>query len=235
MRKRMIKKLYTYYTVKGKCDEIRNNPEHNFVSYSCGVAECIKYHDSFTTWLEEIGANKFKIGFGVKVFTEDGKDVVNIHRYDLNCSTWMCNNKPIDDVVIIMANVINYYLNDDIYYYEIEDDGIYVCAELTGHMYYRSPYESCDGCGNCDGARCDICSKRYIVKDLYTDIVYYTGFDKEEAERVKNEHAVNYSNIIDDILINYKIDMEWFENEINGGSDIRSLFKIINKYNIPYV
>lgn len=27
----------------------------------------------------------------------------------------------------------------------------------SGHMYYNSPFETCDSCGNCDGARCDYC------------------------------------------------------------------------------
>ena len=50
-----------------------------------------------------------------------------------------------------------------------EDDGtltitfergkVYSWYEYTGHLYYGSPYETCDRCGNCDGARCDTCHK----------------------------------------------------------------------------
>lgn len=131
MKKRMIKKLYTYYTVEGKCDEIRNNPEHNFVSYSCGVAQCIKYHDHITKWLEEITNNQFKIGFGLKAFTEDNNDIINIHKY-FNCNTYECNTSSKEDIIKKMADIITYFFNDDIYYYEIESDGIYV------HRTYRS-------------------------------------------------------------------------------------------------
>lgn len=28
---------------------------------------------------------------------------------------------------------------------------------LSGHDHYMSPYETCDGCGNCSGAKCDWC------------------------------------------------------------------------------
>jgi len=30
-------------------------------------------------------------------------------------------------------------------------------THLTGHTHYRSPYESDDNCGTCDGAKCDTC------------------------------------------------------------------------------
>lgn len=46
-------------------------------------------------------------------------------------------------------------------------DEEYMWTEFTGHMYYRSPYESCDSCGNCDGARCEYCrevTKSNVVK-----------------------------------------------------------------------
>jgi hypothetical protein len=41
-------------------------------------------------------------------------------------------------------------------------DNEYKWTEFTGHLYYGSPYESCDSCGNCDGARCDYCKE--VVK-----------------------------------------------------------------------
>lgn len=34
--------------------------------------------------------------------------------------------------------------------------------KLTGHMYFNSPFETCDSCGNCDGARCDYCRELKI-------------------------------------------------------------------------
>lgn len=234
MTKKMIKKLYTLYTVEGKYDEIRNNPEYNFVSYSGGKAECIKYHDSVGDWINEIVFSRFKNGFGIKILTEDGEHKVDIHRYNLECNTWTCNNKPEDYVIKTMNNIITYYFDDDLYYYEIESDGIYMRSELTGHMYYKSPYESCDSCGTCDGIKCDTCRTKYIVEDLYKNKEYYTGFDKNEAEHIRDEHKENYSDIIADILVHYTIDTEWFEKEINGASDYKALLKILSKYKIPY-
>lgn len=37
---------------------------------------------------------------------------------------------------------------------------------LTGHIYYRSPYESDDNCGTCDGANCDRCNVVYTVNGV---------------------------------------------------------------------
>ena len=235
MRKQMIKKLYTLYTVVGDYNEISNNPEHKLVSYSCGKADCVKYHDTFTGWVAEISNNKFKIGFGLKAKTEDRKHNVDIHRYDLECSTWVCNNKPEDYVIKNMAKIIDFYLNANPYYYEIKEDMVSLHIELTGHQYYNSPYESCDNCKTCDGARCDYCNTKYIVEDLANDIEYYSGYYKEKAEAILNENKENYSDIISDILLNYKVDMDWFEKEIAGSSDYKSLLKLINKYEIPYV
>lgn len=236
MTKQMIKKLYTFYSVKGEYDEIKNNnPEHVISCYTAGVAHCVKYHDTLIDWVNEIVANKYKNGFGLKVLTEDGEDKVEIHRYNLECNKWTCDSKLENDVIKAMANIITYYLDDDLYYYEIEDDGIYIHMEHTGHQYYRSPYESCDSCGTCDGARCDVCRTRYIVSDLYLDKEYYNGFDKEEAERIRDEMKKDYSDIIADILSRHIIDMEWFEKEIAGASDYKALLKILSKYKIPYV
>lgn len=44
-------------------------------------------------------------------------------------------------------------------------------VEYTGHCYYKSPYESCDSCGNCDGARCDVCKEIKIPPKLECAIV----------------------------------------------------------------
>ena len=41
----------------------------------------------------------------------------------------------------------------------------YVHTEQTGHMYYGSPYETSDDCGNCNGANCDNCRIRWIIED----------------------------------------------------------------------
>lgn len=232
--KKTKKKLYTLYNVNGSYDDVKSNPDHHLVSYSSGKAKCIKYHNTLTEWLNEIISNDFKVGFGIKVLSEDGEHKVEVHNYNLECNIWTCNNKTKDYIGKIMGDVICMYFNTD-RYYEIKDDYTCMCEELTGHQYYRSPYESCDSCGNCDGARCDYCKSRYIVKDLITDTIYYNGYDKNKAEKILNENRENYSDIIADVLFRYKVDMDWFEKEIGGANDFKSLFKIINKYKIPYV
>ena len=233
MRKQIKKKLYTYYTVLGDLDEIRNNPAHKFVSYSGGKAECIKYHDSFTSWISEIIDNNFKNGFGIKLLTDDEEHKVLSHICDYECTTFVCSNWPEDYIGKILGNIITYYFSRFLYY-DIEEDHIYMRREFTGHTYYKSPYESCDICGTCDGAKCSMCKTIYTVVNLSTEEIFYEGFDEKEAKRVEKELKIDYSNIISDILSNYNINMEWFEKEINGASDDKALFKILNEYKIPY-
>ena len=234
MRKKINKELYTYYTLEGDFYDFKDNPRYNVVSYSNGKVTCAEYHDTLDTWAKEIVRTNYKNAFGVKSYTEDGLDRLYNTRNDVSYHFCDTENMSVDDILKIMANIINYYL-DDSQYYEIKDDNIYIYKELSGHMYYGSIHESCDDCGTCNGARCDSCVTRYIVEDLITNKLYYRGSNKEEAERIRDEHKKDYSNIIDDILDNYDIDMEWFEKEINGASDIKALFKIINKYTITYI
>jgi len=40
-----------------------------------------------------------------------------------------------------------------------------ITKALTGHMYYRSPYECDDDCDTCDGAKCEWCEAEYNVHD----------------------------------------------------------------------
>lgn len=63
---------------------------------------------------------------------------------------------------------------------------LYISKRLTGHIYYRSPYESCDSCGTCDGGRCDICHERFEVIE-FDDLGLIPGGSKifrtkDEAE-----------------------------------------------------
>lgn len=234
MRKVMVKKLYTLYKVKGAYDDICNNPEHIIKSYSGGYAECIRYHDSISEWIKEIEAANFKNGFGLKATTENGYGIV-LHRNDLQCSCYECNCCPREQIIKIMANILTYYFGEDSYYYEIDDDYIYMTHDLTGHIYYNSPYESCDKCGTCDGARCDSCKQKYTVKDLKSEKVYYSGYDKKEAERILKENKTDYSEIIADILTHYNINMEWFETEIGDRVDIAALNRLLATYKIPCV
>lgn len=233
MTKRMIKKLYTLYTVKAKYDDIKKDKNHKLVLYSSGIAECIKYHDSIVDWLNEIVFSNFKNGFGVKSLTEDGKNMVEIHRYDLECNTYYCNINSKDCIIRSLGEVINYYFNATSHYYEIKEDHIWIDKELTGHMYYGSPYESCDECGNCNGAKCDFCHEKFTVIDLYTDHIYYIGFDKDKAERIFNENKRKYKDILDHILYNYDISIA-YDKETND-ADYKSVLKILNENKIPYV
>ena len=237
MRKKLIKKLYTYYTVEGNLDDIRNNPDHIFKSYSSGKAECIKYYNTVSEWLEEIMhilTCKNKHGFGLKVFDENGENNINLYNYDLECTTCACNKLSEDEIITIMAGIIAYYFNGNSYYYEIEDDYIHMGIELTSHMYRNSPYESCDSCGNCDGARCESCKKQYIVKDLNTDNTYYIGYNEEEAQRIYEEHKKCYCDIINHIIYHYDTDPVWYAKEIGYSTDIKALYKILHEYKIPY-
>ena len=65
-----------------------------------------------------------------------------------------------------------------------EDFRFYVRTELTGHMYYGSPYETCDDCGNCDGARCDYCDIVWIVEDTNEKIHIEKEYDDEDGTHV---------------------------------------------------
>lgn len=56
-----------------------------------------------------------------------------------------------------------------------------VVKEYTGHIYYRSPYESDDNCGTCNGAKCDYCKTRF--RSTINDISYDTV---EKAEKFEN-------------------------------------------------
>jgi hypothetical protein len=62
---------------------------------------------------------------------------------------------------------------------------VIITPALTGHTHYRSPYESYDNCGTCDGARCETCREMYEVADFDSDNRYKIVATKEEAEQIK--------------------------------------------------
>lgn len=90
-------------------------------------------------------------------------------------------------------------------------------AQFTGHMYYKSTYESCDSCSNCNGARCDNCKRKYLVVEwLYNEEYFdkddehiipkeilYSGFSKEKAIEIYNQRffEICTENHIDDFDI----------------------------------
>ena len=47
---------------------------------------------------------------------------------------------------------------------------------LSGHDHYMSPYETCDGCGNCSGAKCDWCHEIPDVRIWKKELDYYSFF-----------------------------------------------------------
>ena len=230
MRKQMIKKLYTYYTVEADLDKIKNNPDYILASYSGRKATCIRYHKTVSGWLQEITAGDFKNGFGLALYTEDGKHQLdNYSRYSYECNNYTCNTSDKELIVQKLANILEYYFNSYNYYYEIEFDDVYIYEELTGHMYYRSPYESCDDCGNCDGARCEYCKTKYIVKSFDDETLYYSGYDKKEAERIRDAKQKYYTDIVADIAENYSVDID--EDIKKNYSDT---IKLLNRACIPY-
>lgn len=65
----------------------------------------------------------------------------------------------------------------------IPEEPLSLETELTGHMYRGSAHETCDSCGNCDGARCDTCTKRYIVYNWATSEKEFATSEKEAAKQ----------------------------------------------------
>ena len=232
MKKNITKKLYTLYTIEDSYDNVKK-AGHKLVSYSCGKAECMQYHDDIISWLTELAKADFKIGFGLKILSEDGNTEIDHYKYDLTHNTWACNNRPVMDAIRIMHDIMTYFLYGDIYYYEVIDDGIYIRTEFTGHMYRNSPYETSDSCGNCDGARCDTCSKRYIVVNTNTDELLYSGYNVKEAEKIRDEYKLDYTEIIEDIFLCYPVSQE-FKKELDGCTDAKALYKLMHKYKVPH-
>ena len=74
---------------------------------------------------------------------------------------------------------------------------IFCRTQYTGHMYYNSPYETCDSCGNCSGAKCDYCRIEWILTEIHdggeteTEIatVFTDSFsDTEPVKRALREY-----------------------------------------------
>ena len=72
-------------------------------------------------------------------------------------------------------------------YWELDTDVYY-----THHMYRNSPYETCDNCGNCDGARCEGCKKVTEIKlqcSIPTDELYEMLKSKGVDEATASDFA----------------------------------------------
>lgn len=209
---KMIKKLYTTFTVEGSYDEIKKNPELTLMSYSGGKGECIKYHDTLEEFVECVISNIYNHagGFGLKMISKGGIPL-NTNYYSLEFNKYQANSYPLSKTIKNLYNIIDAYENVYDEYWEIPRDNIYLYSELTGHIYYRSPIESCDSCGTCDGARCDFCKRVYVVEDFSNAEILYRGKDEEEAKKVFNDSSYDYSDIISSILQYYNLDHNWFD------------------------
>ena len=73
---------------------------------------------------------------------------------------------------------------------------------LSHHMYKNSPFETCDSCGNCDGARCDGCKMIYL-----DDYLEFTFECSEETENIFKENF----NLPDDQIYDYMYD-DFYKN-----------------------
>lgn len=67
-------------------------------------------------------------------------------------------------------NIMNKVASED--FWSIEGSR----TEYSHHIYRNSPFESCDSCGTCDGARCEDCRKiitpAYINFSASSDVLY---------------------------------------------------------------
>ena len=209
---KMIKKLYTTFIVEAKYDEIKKNPELILMIYSGSKGECIKYHDTLEEFIECAISNIYNHtgGFGLKLFSKDGM-LLDTNYYSLQFNKYQVDHYPLSKTIKNLYSIIDAYENTVDEYWEIPRDNIHMYSELTGHIYYRSPIESCDSCGTCNGACCGSCRKVYVVEDFGNDKIIYRGKDEEEAKKVFNDNSYDYSDIISSILKYYNLDNDWFD------------------------
>lgn len=81
-------------------------------------------------------------------------------------------------------NIIDYVLKEEYWNYERDQ------KHLSGHCYYRSPYETDDSCGNCNGARCDYC--REIIDKKHMEFVICTDVLEEIMRKANVPENVIY-------------------------------------------
>lgn len=235
LAKRTKKKLFTSYEKKCSFDEFNKKenikPNERYVSFSAGKITVRTYYDLFTDWLKIVAESKLGIPFGIDIFDENGYSIQcdGINAYTLANSTEIAINYA-------FSQIITKYFNSHYdYYYEIEMEDAYLSEELTGHIYYRSPFESCDSCGTCDGARCQTCRQKYVVRSSKSDTIFYEGYNESEAKEELESLKNNYSDIIGDIIGHYELDMDWLEKEIHGGNALKDVLKILEAANVLYV
>ena len=236
LAKRTKKRLFVSYVKKISFDEFNNKkmlkPNEKYSCFSSAGSTILRYCDSFTEWVKKILESDFTVGFGMHVLDERSYTLMI-----LECSNYEAKNSEKSDIESKFASIIKDYFDNDLdYYYELKLNNVYLTTELTGHTYYRSPYESCDSCGTCDGTRCDTCREKYTVTNFTSDEVYYSGYNRAEAEDELDSRQMHYSDIIGDIIAHYgsRLDMDWFEKEIAGNDTIKDVIKILEYVDILY-
>ena len=203
LAKRTKKRLFISYWKKVSFDEYTNNknlkPNEKYACFSAAGSKVLKHYDSFTEWIKSILESDFTVGFGMEV--RDERSYILMRREYTECEVKKFEKLDIESK---FSSIVKDYFNDDLdYYYELKLDNVYLTTELTGHTYYRSPYESCDSCGTCDGARCDTCREKYTVTNFASDEVYYSGYNRAEAEEELDSRQTHYSDIIADVIARY--------------------------------
>lgn len=236
LAKRTKKKLFVSYIRKISYDEFNDKkmlePNERYSCFSITGSTVLKYCDSFTEWVKCISESDFTMGFGMEVLDERSYTLTTS-----KCTNYEVENSEKSDIEYEFASIIKDYFDDNLdYYYELKLDNVYLITEFTGHTYYRSPYESCDSCGTCDGARCDTCREKYTVTNFTSDEVYYSGYNKAEAEEELDSRQEHYSDIIGDIISRYgsRLDMDWFEKSIGDNDTLSNVIKILEAANVLY-
>lgn len=80
------------------------------------------------------------------------------------------------------------------------DHKLHCRVEFTGHQHFGSPYETCNSCGNCNGARCDHCVVSWILEerigdaDEFKEVIIVTTKELTDYEPVKK--------VVKDLVLN---------------------------------
>ena len=113
-------------------------------------------------------------------------------------------------------NIDGFMLTEDRWTYEPKH------YEYSGHMYYGSPYETANRCGNCDGANCDRCNKVYsgdefeftYSEDELFDWLIEQGYEKDRIVALLYERS--------------KVDYIQFPSNYSLSCDNKEFYKLLH-------
>lgn len=89
-----------------------------------------------------------------------------IEAYNLKLAKELIDSVEIDESIMAdVHNKMKAVSKSTVKFCSFADNKVAVTLEYTGHTYYGSPYETCDSCGTCDGAKCGTCLTKVIVED----------------------------------------------------------------------